>query len=116
MERRETRSVNQFSLKPEPCADGSFKGYYKLDRINSVAGRDREAVFNNLSQLLSEDNLRQVFRGLDGSKAVGIDLVTKNEYEKDSAEYGDLSVDIRSFSVSGNNEMADLLDDEDGDE
>ncbi len=83
MERRETRSVNQSSLKPEPCADGAFKGYYKLDRINSVALRDRTAVFNNLSQLVNGDNLRQAFRGLDGSKAVGIDQVTKSQYEKD---------------------------------
>jgi group II intron reverse transcriptase/maturase len=83
MERRETRLVNQSSLKPEPCADGSFKGYYKLDRINSVALKDRSAVFNNLSQLMNEDNLRQAFRGLDGSKAVGIDSVTKTQYGKD---------------------------------
>src|SRR5574337_527767 len=83
MERRETRSVNQSSLKPEPCADGPFKGYYKLDRINSVALRDREAVFKNLSQLVNEDNLRQAFRGLDGSKAVGIDKVTKDQYAKE---------------------------------
>jgi len=83
MERRGTRSVNQSSLKPAPCADGAFKGYYKLDRINSVALRDRAAVFNNLSQLMNEDNLRQAFRGLDGSKAVGIDQVTKTQYEKE---------------------------------
>jgi RNA-directed DNA polymerase len=75
--------VNLSSLKPEPCADGAFKGYYKLDRINSVAVRDRNAVFNNLSQLVSEDNLRQAFRGLDGSKAVGIDHVTKAQYERE---------------------------------
>jgi len=75
--------VNQSSLKPAPCADGPFKGYYKLDRINSVALRDREAVFRNLSQLVNEDNLRQAFRGLDGSKAVGIDQVTKAQYAKE---------------------------------
>jgi hypothetical protein len=38
-------------------------GYYKLDRINSVASKDRSAVFNNLIQLVNEDNLRQAFRG-----------------------------------------------------
>ena len=80
-EQRESRSVNQFRLKPEPCAVGPFKGYYKLDRINSVAARDRQTVFNNLIQLLSEENLVQAFRGLDGSKAVGIDKVTKAKYE-----------------------------------
>jgi len=96
MERRETRSVNLSSLKPQPCADGIFKGYYKVDRINSVAIRDRSAVFNNLSQLLSEDNLRRAFRGLDGSKAVGIDQVTKGQYEKElAANITDLHVEIR---------------------
>ena len=96
MERREIRAVDQFSLKPEPCADGVFKGYYKLDRINSVAVRDRSAVFNNLSQLLNEDNLRQAFRGLDGSKAVGIDHVTKKQYAKDlQANIANLASEIR---------------------
>ena len=75
--------MNLSSLKPEPCADGAFRGYYKLDRINSVAKRDHNTIFNNLSQLLSEDNLRQAFRRLDGSKAVGIDRVTKAQYEKE---------------------------------
>ena len=96
MERRETRVVNQFSLKPEPCSDGPFKGYYKLDRINSVAVRDRNAIFNNLSQLVNEDNLRQAFRGLDGSKAVGIDHVTKKHYEKElQTNISNLSSEIR---------------------
>lgn len=80
MESRETRIMNLSSLKPQACPDGPFKGYYKIDRINSVATRDRATVFNNLSQLINEDNLVQAFRGLDGSKAAGIDKVTKEEY------------------------------------
>ena len=80
MEQREPRSVNQFRLKPPPCAAGSFKGYYRLDWIESVATRDRNAVFKNLIHHLNEDNLVQAFRGLDGSKAVGIDKVTKAQY------------------------------------
>lgn len=87
--------MNQSSLKPEPCADGAFKGYYKLDRINSVALRNRDAVFNNLSQLVNEDNLRQAFRGLDGSKAVGIDNVTKTQYAKNlQTNIGNLANEI----------------------
>jgi len=72
--------VDRFKLKPQACADGPFKGYYGLDRINSVAMRNHKAVFNNLAHHVSEDNLIQAFRGLDGSKAVGIDHVTKREY------------------------------------
>lgn len=92
MEPRQTRSANPSSLKPQPCADGIFKGYYKLDRINSVAKKDRSAVFSNLSQLLSEGNLEQAFRGLDGSKATGIDNVTKDQYGKN------LTTNIRNLS------------------
>ncbi len=33
-------------MKPEPCAAGAFKGSDKVDRINSVATRDRRTVFN----------------------------------------------------------------------
>ena len=80
MERSERRQVDRFKLKPDPCAAGVFKGYYRLDWINSVAKKDANQVFNNLMHHMHEDNLRQAFRGLDGSKAVGIDRVTKSEY------------------------------------
>ena len=83
MEPREVRSVDRISLKPQPCADGPFKGYYKLDRINSVATNTPSTVFNNLMHLVSEDNLKRAFRGLDGAKATGIDHVTKSQYGKD---------------------------------
>ena len=80
VERSGRRQVDRFKLKPQACADGPFKGYYGLDRINSVGLRDKALVFNNLIHHLNEDNLSQAFRGLDGSKAVGIDQVTKSEY------------------------------------
>lgn len=72
--------MDRLKLKPEPCAVGAFKGYYRLDWINSVAVRDQARVFNNLIHHVNEDNLIQAFRGLDGTKAVGIDQVTKTEY------------------------------------
>ena len=82
MERSGRRQVDRSKLKPEACTAGLFKGYYGLDRINSVAVRDRAQVFNNLIHKVSnEDNLIQAFRGLDGTKAVGIDHVTKGNYE-----------------------------------
>jgi RNA-directed DNA polymerase len=80
MEQSGRRSVDQFKLKPQACVDGPFKGYYKLDWINSVAMRDPARVFDNIIHHVNEDNLIQAFRGLDGSKAVGIDHVTKREY------------------------------------
>jgi len=83
MEPREARRVNQFKLTPEPCADGTFKGYVGLDRINSAAVKRTTDRFCNLMHHLSEFNLRQAFRKLDGAKASGIDQVTKHEYGRD---------------------------------
>lgn len=74
--------MNQARLKPEPCAAGSFKGYYKLDWINSVAQRATDTVFGNLIHHVNEENLTRAFQGLDGSKASGIDRMTKAEYGK----------------------------------
>jgi len=61
--------VDQFKLKPEACSDGLFRGYYGLDRINSVAVRVRAQIFNNVIHQVSGDNLIQAFLGLDGTKA-----------------------------------------------
>jgi group II intron reverse transcriptase/maturase len=80
VERSERRQVDRFKLKPQACADGPFKGYFGLDRISSVAVRDRSAVFSNLIHHVNEENLAQAFRGLDGTKAVGSDHVTKRMY------------------------------------
>ena len=80
VERSGRRRVDRFKLKPQACADGPLKGYYGLDRISSVAAKDHDVVFCNLVHHVNEDNLLQAFRGLDGSKAVGIDQVTKSEY------------------------------------
>lgn len=82
MERRKPRSVNRFKLSPEPCADGPFKGYERLDWINSAAKKNENQVFMNLMHHLSLGNLRQAFRQLDGNKAVGIDQVSKQDYQK----------------------------------
>ena len=96
MEPSGRRQVDRFKLKPQACADGLLKGYYGLDRINSVAMRDRSAVFSNLIHHVDEDNLMQAFRGLDGSKAVGIDQVTKSQYARNLlANIASLSDQIR---------------------
>lgn len=82
MERREPHRANCFRLTPEPCSDGPFKGYVRLDRINSAARSNSDAKFKALVQQFTVENLRQAFRSLDGSKAVGIDQVTKDHYAK----------------------------------
>lgn len=82
MEPRETQRVNRFKLTPEACADGPFKGYAGLDRINSAAAKG-VGRFTHLMHHLNEFNLRQAFRQCDGVKASGIDQITKEEYGKD---------------------------------
>jgi group II intron reverse transcriptase/maturase len=75
--------VNQFKLSPEPCADGPFKGYEKLHWINSAASRSSPEKFMNLMHVFNDNNLKQAFRQLDGNKAVGIDGVSKKEYQRE---------------------------------
>lgn len=52
------------------------------ERIGKLAKR-KDAVINNLFRHLSVENLRQAYAAIDGSKAAGIDLVTKDQYGKD---------------------------------
>lgn len=82
MERRESHRAARFNLTPEPCSHGSFKGYARLDRINSAARKDPDQKFKALLPQFTIENLRQAFRSLDGSKAVGIDQITKDHYAK----------------------------------
>ena len=48
-------------------------------RIGLLA-KDEQKVFNNLFHHINDENLRQAFRAIDGSKAVGIDNITKKQY------------------------------------
>ena len=77
------RRMNRFKLSPQACAAGPFKGYERLEWINSTASGEFTGRFMNLMHHFGENNLRQAFRQLDGNKAVGIDGVTKDEYQKD---------------------------------
>lgn len=86
MEQRGTRRVDRFQLTAEACTDGPFKGYVGLDRINSAAIDRPEEKMTHLMHHLNLVNLRHGFRELDGSKASGIDQVTKLEYGKDLEE------------------------------
>lgn len=80
MERRETRSVDQGMSSPEICDAGSFKGYARLHWIEAAAKARPNEKVHALMHHLSPVNLRRAFRELDGSKAVGIDRVTKQKY------------------------------------
>jgi RNA-directed DNA polymerase len=83
MERRGTRRASQSKLMPQPCTDGAFKGYIGIDWISSAARKlDDGERMNNIMHHFHTENLGEAFRRLDGSKAVGIDQVTKARYGK----------------------------------
>jgi RNA-directed DNA polymerase len=52
----------------------------KLDRISELSAKDKELKFNNLGHLLNLPLLKELYHRLDGSKAVGIDGMTKQQY------------------------------------
>ena len=52
----------------------------KLDRVEKRSQQDKGVVFNNLGHLINLEMLGLCFRSLDGSKAVGIDGITKEKY------------------------------------
>ena len=52
----------------------------KLDRIERRARESRANTFNNLGHVLDLDLLRRSYGRLDGSKAVGLDGMTKEKY------------------------------------
>lgn len=86
MERRTGRGVNQSKKAPEVCADGPFKGYAGLHWIHSAAQKRRNERMRNIMHHLNRHNLRRAFQSLDGSKASGIDHVTKNDYQQELDE------------------------------
>ena len=73
--------MSQLSLTPQVCEAGPFRGYVKLHWIRAAAERRRDEVVGSLSHHLGADNLRRAFRELDGSRACGVDGVTKQTSE-----------------------------------
>ena len=54
-------------------------------RINSKA-QDTKIVFSNLQTHINVNSLREAFKALDGTKAVGVDGISKKEYGKNLEE------------------------------
>ncbi|MEI8281449.1 MAG: reverse transcriptase domain-containing protein [Armatimonadota bacterium] len=52
----------------------------KLQRVGELSVHDKDLVFNNLGHIISIEWLRDLYRQLDGSKAIGIDGVSKESY------------------------------------
>lgn len=55
----------------------------KLNRVEQRSRQDRGTVFNNLGHLINLEMLGACHHGLDGAKAVGIDGITKEGYERE---------------------------------
>lgn len=97
MERREARSVTQCTSSPEVCEAGPFKGYARLHWIEAAARKRPDEKVHSLMHHLNPTNLKRAFRELDGSKAVGIDRVTKHQY----AEQLDDNIDKLHAALRG---------------
>ena len=54
----------------------------KLERIADKSARENRPIFTSLYHLLNEELLLKCHKELDGKKAVGIDEVTKEEYNR----------------------------------
>jgi len=54
----------------------------KLDRIEQRSKQNPQEVFNNVGHVIDKNLLRICFYSLNGKKAVGIDGVTKKQYEE----------------------------------
>ena len=58
----------------------------KLERITQLSKENPEMFFTSIGHLINTDMLRDCHREMDGKKAVGIDGVTKDDYEENLEE------------------------------
>lgn len=87
-------------LNLHPCTSFTHRGRYekhagkqeqlvmfpdRWERIGSRA-KDKGAVFNNLLFHINVESLREAYHALDGSKALGVDGISKAEYGRDLAD------------------------------
>lgn len=86
--RRERQNLNREHSSPPSRRTGTVGSTARTLELNSwarigLSAKNTELVFNNLFSHIKVENLRQAFRALDGTKAVGIDGISKAEYSKD---------------------------------
>lgn len=58
----------------------------KLERISQLSKENSDMVFTSVWHMINIELLKECHREMDGKKAVGIDGVTKEEYEKNLEE------------------------------
>ncbi len=80
-------------LKSRPCKAISKRKHYlyteigdimetKLARIAQLSREDPEIVFTSIGHLINKEMLKRCHEKMDGTKAVGIDGITKDEYSR----------------------------------
>ena len=55
----------------------------KLERISQLSSEHPDMVFTSLGHLINETLLKECHEQMDGRKAVGIDGITKEDYNRD---------------------------------
>ena len=55
----------------------------KLERISQLSRENPDMVFTSIGHLISISLLKECHKAMDGNKAVGIDGITKKDYDKD---------------------------------
>lgn len=58
----------------------------KLARISQMSAENLDIVFTSLYHLINCEMLRDCYNKMDGGKAVGLDGITKEDYEKNLEE------------------------------
>lgn len=58
----------------------------KLERISKLSSEDPDMVFTSIGHMINKELLKECHEKMDGKKAVGIDGITKEEYEKNLDE------------------------------
>lgn len=58
----------------------------KLERIGELAKQKKDTIFNNLGHCINLETLLETYRKMDGTKAEGIDGVTKRSYAENLSE------------------------------
>ena len=81
MERRGAHTVARSTETPS-TPSGGITATTGVERITSRASSHAEEPFTALMHHFSVENLRACFKSLDGNKAIGVDRVTKADYEE----------------------------------
>lgn len=58
----------------------------KLARISQLSKENSGMVFTSIGHLINKEMLKNCHKDMDGDKAVGIDRVTKTDYERNLDE------------------------------